>query len=546
MVSNDYLEKNQTRIYYWTLNSIMIKNIRINSDIMKRKLLLFICSIIFIQSSFAQQYDTLKIAAPPGGGMYLGQYEWMIGQVDTFEMAIKRPTAWFGDRGGMDLNNSAGFPVFDYLDAEMAWEDGTVIIAHAIETYPNPDDNAVAGFTVDKMLNGDYDTALVRLADEFAQFGKPMFFNTAREMLGYGADYMCGFGSDGDKSFEWALLNAQGLDKFDPSIFPNASLYSDLGDPEISDGVERWVASQRYYYNFFVLERGLKFLTFETGGYPVIDSLYVQRGVQEALEEYPGIDPEHTQKLYESSFNFANYYPGDDYTDWISINFYTIDYYADGWSNLNFDYLIPTKKYLDDLDYTLNQIAQVAPDKPVMFLELGFPDGMEVNSAYAASKIDSSLNHFINHCPEINGLSFWSWHPLWMIPDFWPFDCLIRPGTIQADTLSAIIDRNPEKFHSCVYFSDGSLHPFCQTVGVGKLEREPGFKVFPNPARNNLFISEAEPGCNIEIISVDGKLVYQTVDYNGSLDISFLPAGIYFLKVENVGEPAEIKKFIKQ
>lgn len=35
------------------------------------RLFLIACSILVISSAFAQQYDTLKIAPPPGGGMYL-------------------------------------------------------------------------------------------------------------------------------------------------------------------------------------------------------------------------------------------------------------------------------------------------------------------------------------------------------------------------------------------------------------------------------------------------------------------------------------------
>ncbi|MBS3749804.1 MAG: hypothetical protein KGY67_08935, partial [Candidatus Thermoplasmatota archaeon] len=44
-------------------------------------------------------YSSLKIAPPPSGGMYIGQYEWMPGDIETFEEAIDRKVAWFSPYG---------------------------------------------------------------------------------------------------------------------------------------------------------------------------------------------------------------------------------------------------------------------------------------------------------------------------------------------------------------------------------------------------------------------------------------------------------------
>jgi hypothetical protein len=487
--------------------------------------------------SFSQGYDTLKIAQPPQGGMYIGSYEWMAGQVDTFEMSIDRPTAWFGDFGGMG-QNSAGFPVFHIDDAEEAWQNGQVIIVNAMEAYPNPNSNAVPGFTVDKLLNGLYDTALLRLANEFAQFSKPMFFFTTREPIGICFDYIGGFGPDGDKSTSWALENDSGLNQFDPSGFPNASLYSDLGDPEVSDGIERWIAAHRYYYHFFTQVHGLKFLTFETGGFAVHDSMDLETEIAELIVEYPESDPGHIRKLIETSRKFEYYYPGDDYTDWVSINFYTIDYYADDWTGLEQDYLIPTSKYLEKLDYTMECIRREANGKPLMFLEIGFPDGMKKNSLYAASKIDSCLNHFIINYPEINGLSFWTWHPLWMVSDFWPFDCLIRPGTIQADTLKSIMNANPGKFHSCVYFSDGSLHPNCSyTTTVNDISEASEPIIFPNPVTDYFTISHLHDNFfgTVSIVNIFGQVVANETKHGPEciVELQDLTTGIYLVLIQS-------------
>jgi hypothetical protein len=51
----------------------------------------------------------------------------------------------------------------------------------------------------------------------------------------------------------------------------------------------------------------------------------------------------------------------------------------------------------------------------------------------------------------------WSYSPFWGW--YWPFDCLIRPGTAQADALINIMNNHPDLFHSNVMFSDGSVIP---------------------------------------------------------------------------------------
>ena len=65
----------------------------------------------------------------------------------------------------------------------------------------------------------------------------------------------------------------RGLAEFNPSKFPNKALYTDLGDPNVCDGVERLIAAQRYIYDFLVRKEGLKFLTFDTMGWDTTGAL---------------------------------------------------------------------------------------------------------------------------------------------------------------------------------------------------------------------------------------------------------------------------------
>jgi hypothetical protein len=67
------------------------------------------------------------------------------------------------------------------------------------------------------------------------------------------------------------------------------------------------------------------------------------------------------------------------------------------------------------------------------------------------------------------------------------------------------------------------------------------FSICPNPAKDYIQIQSDKSINNIEILSVDGKLVKQITINNNSFNISDLDNGVYFVKVGNT-----INKFIKK
>ncbi len=417
----------------------------------------FLFSAIYANDAVSSDYSNVKIAPPSRGGIYIGQYQWMKGDIETFEKAIKRKIAWGSKKVVVEFSQ-AGHPIFDNQAAEQEWQQGRIVIAEAYEAIPDPNEVRLKGFTVDQLLLGKYDIYLKRLAKQFKQFNKPMIFNTAREPNGIGAKYFGGFGKNGDKSLLWALKNKKGFAEFDPSKYPRSSiLYPDLGDPNVSDGVERLKAAQRYYYDFFVRREGIKFLTFDTMGWVVNGS----GKVNTELSELPSdIDKTHAKKLLESSYEFKNFYPGDEYVDWVSINLYTLDFYAKDWKEFSKDYRVDTKVYLHALDHTMAKIDKVAKSKPIFFLELGFPDGKRKNSKRAASRISAVFSEILSKHPRIQGFFMWSFHPYW--ESYFPYDALIRPDTKQASAFQKVMKNINRKFLSCVVFTDGRKMPTCK------------------------------------------------------------------------------------
>lgn len=390
----------------------------------------------------ATNYSSLKIAPPPNGGIYLGQHEWRQWEspddIETFEAAVGRKVALFSvlpmayDDSGLSFQPEI---------AEEAWQKGKMVSAHGLGASPmEAADNKINGFTVDRLLKGEFDDKIHQLALQFKQFGKPMFFFTTREPNGIGQDWFGGFGINGDKNFQWAIDNKKGLAEFDPSGFPNAQLYADLGDPQVSDGVERLKAAHRYYYDFFTRREKIDFLTFDGMGWATI----LWQDIANGMELNPG-DPNY--QLIKTTFGYEYFYPGDEYIDWVSITWYMAEYEGAE---------LPNEDMLQKLRTVLNEIKNVAPEKPVIIIEMGFGIASDTQDEIA-EKVTAGLTELIKH-PQVNAFAMWSQSS----PEVDPFNFLIRPNTPEGEAFKKVIDDNPDYFHSCIYFSDGSQIPTCK------------------------------------------------------------------------------------
>lgn len=97
-----------------------------------------------------------------------------------------------------------------------------------------------------------------------------------------------------------------------------------------------------------------------------------------------------------------------------------------------------------------------------------------------------------------------------------------------------------------MYIDDGTALPysialasirkmtFGQGVGVSEIVSD-AFKVYPNPVRNELYVSGNEVGpYRYALYSIDGRLLLQGEVGNGeAIPTGDIPAGIYILKINN-------------
>jgi hypothetical protein len=85
------------------------------------------------------------------------------------------------------------------------------------------------------------------------------------------------------------------------------------------------------------------------------------------------------------------------------------------------------------------------------------------------------------------------------------------------------------------------------TVGASELITS-DIKIYPNPAKNTLYISGFPESSNeiiIELQNIEGKTLKQAVLNGNSLDISDLSTGMYVLKIQIQDEIIHQKLMIK-
>lgn len=75
---------------------------------------------------------------------------------------------------------------------------------------------------------------------------------------------------------------------------------------------------------------------------------------------------------------------------------------------------------------------------------------------------------------------------------------------------------------------------------------ESKLKVYPNPTKNELFISGSlVQNSKYEITSIEGKALQAGVLNGGSIDVENLKAGIYFIKIKTESGD-KVQRFVKE
>ena len=220
----------------------------------------------------------LKVAAPPGGGIYLGAYD-VEDRPQTFHQAIGRPLAISprlcpGDGGAENTR-----PKIDIACREARYQQGVVTVFGIEPPYwaENP------AYTVQDVIDGKLDAELRQIAAEIARWGRPLLWLYQREPAGQWA----GYGPDGMQRVGQCRVEG-GNDTCDRTAY---------GDPDTLDGPERYVDFHRHVHD-------------------VVEGELARLGRPTTITWVMG-----AVIIGEAGW-YTAHYPGNEYVDWHAIDLY--------------------------------------------------------------------------------------------------------------------------------------------------------------------------------------------------------------------------------
>ncbi|MEW5957969.1 MAG: glycosyl hydrolase [Chloroflexota bacterium] len=200
-------------------------------------------------------------------------------------------------------------------------------------------------FTLDRIINGDFDTELYAWASDARDFGSPLIAEFGTEVNG-----------------EWFSWNG---------VWNGGGTLDEYGEPHEPDGPERF---RDAYRRIIGIAR-------DEGAHNIVWVFHVNN------DDVPG----------EAWNRFENYYPGDVWIDWMGVSVYGAQTpFDDEWPS-----------FRDEMDAVYPRLAALSSDKPIVLLEFGVaarnPLGDQAEWAEAALTDLTS-----RRWPRLIGFSWWN------------------------------------------------------------------------------------------------------------------------------------------
>jgi len=209
-----------------------------------------------------------------------------------------------------------------------------------------------------QVLSGDYDNSIITFAQQIKDWGHPLIVSSAGEMNGNWAAWSgaTNFGPNCDQTYQT----------------PGVDLYGHYGctDPiiECADGPERYRDMYRHIHDVF-------------SGVGATNVSWVWVVNHASFPSETGAPWNH----------FANYYPGDNYVDVISIDGYNWGACGDSWQTFS-----------EVFSGTLTTIKNTYPQEPIIIGE--FASAEAITSTAKADWIRDAYNSIKSDWPEIKAV----------------------------------------------------------------------------------------------------------------------------------------------
>jgi len=203
--------------------------------------------------------------------------------------------------------------------------------------------------TLDAITDGVYDEFLINWARAAAEFGKPVFLRWGHEMNG-----------------DWYLWGG---------VHNGGGSTSGYGDPDKPDGPERYINAYRYIHDVFV-ENGAENVLWvwcPTAPFSRMDTSYESTGWNKA----------------------ENYYPGDQYVDWLCF-----DGYNWGLSSFGQQFNSKWESFDDIFKDSYQRLQKLSTDKPIIIGEFSSTE----DGGNKAVWIKDTFEKLENDYPQIKAI----------------------------------------------------------------------------------------------------------------------------------------------
>ena len=289
---------------------------------MKKIHALFITTItIFLvscgsSSSEESAAKSIKLLPPPEGKIYFGafpdfggsEHDVSVQRVKNFEAIAGKKIAWA--YFSQNWFNGITYPKAHVHAID---ESGSVPFVRLMPRTDEIQGRAEPKFSMQHIINGQFDAELKQWAQDAKKDNIPMLVDFAVEMNG--------------NWFQWS------------GIFTGGAKTDGYGDTNYPGGPERFRDAYRHIIDIFRAE-GVKHITW---------FFHADHGT------YPN---ERWNKA-------KNYYPGDDYIDWIGFSMYGAQEVTEEWEGLEFS---------TQLEAHYADIKAISNTKPIALLEFGVTD----------------------------------------------------------------------------------------------------------------------------------------------------------------------------
>ena len=306
------------------------------------------CQTVPVETGNTPESESL-IGLPGEGQLYHGVYPGGItGEEDdltlqdlrSYEEAVGKPAVWV-----FFSHNWYHGREFPAATAEWIRAAGSIPYVRLMMRSDASLDHGEPVFTLERIINGDFDADLRNWADAARDFGTPIIAEFGTEMNG-----------------EWFSWNG---------VWNGGGDLTGYGDPNEPDGPERFRDAYRHIID----------ISREQGAINILWVFHVNGS------DWP-----------EDDWNrLENYYPGDAWVDWIGVSVYGAQTPLDEeWPDLR-----------SQMDAVYPRLTALAPDKPIILIEFGVTAYNSLgDQAEWAEDALSDLTE--QRWPRVIGFSWWN------------------------------------------------------------------------------------------------------------------------------------------